>query len=123
MLHVVGELDDCVQGGYMKLACGNKLPVISGACSNARHTSNKRPDMPIRQGKLGEKMISTLRDTGCSGVVVRSGLVTDSQYTGKSHMCLLIDGTVRKVPVAKIQVDTPYYVGDVEALCMKKTNI
>lgn len=32
----------------------------------------------------------------------------------------MIDGKVRRVPVAKVSVNTPYYVGDVEALCMDK---
>lgn len=31
-----------------------------------------------------------------------------------------MDGTVRKVPFARIEVDTPYHIGYVETLCMKK---
>ena len=33
--------------------------------------------------------------------------------------CVLIDGTVRKFPVARIQVESPYYIGEVSALCIK----
>jgi len=32
---------------------------------------------------------------------------------------VLIDGTVRRVPVAKIEIDTPYYSGQVKAVCMR----
>jgi len=31
----------------------------------------------------------------------------------------LIDGTVRKTPVAEVEVNTPYYQGKVRALCMR----
>ncbi len=34
-------------------------------------------------------------------------------------MAVLIDGTVRRFPIAAIHVDTPYYTGDVEAMCME----
>ena len=62
--------------------------------------------------------MNTLRDTGCSGVVVRKKFVNDDQYTGKYCYILLIDNTVRQVPIVKIQVDTPYLKGDVEAQCL-----
>ena len=32
---------------------------------------------------------------------------------------MLIDGTVRRVPVAEIEIDTPYYNGQVKAVCMR----
>ena len=34
---------------------------------------------------------------------------------------LLIDNTVRKVPIAKISVDTPYFSGQTEAQCLPDT--
>ena len=40
--------------------------------------------------------------------------------TSEVHTCVLLDGTVRKFPLAKVQVDTPYYVGEVECMCMEK---
>jgi len=64
--------------------------------------------------------LSVLRDTGCSTVVVRRGLVKD-QLTGKNEMCFLIDGTIRHTPVAKIEIDTPIYKGKVKAVCMENT--
>ncbi|XP_069119292.1 uncharacterized protein [Argopecten irradians] len=33
--------------------------------------------------------------------------------------CILIDGTERKFRLAKIDVDTPFYVGELEVMCMK----
>jgi len=61
--------------------------------------------------------LSVLRDTGCSTVVVRRGLVNGDQLTGKNKMCFLIDGTIRHTPVAEIEIDTPFYKASVKAVC------
>ena len=66
------------------------------------------------------KKVSVLRDTGCSTVVVRKDLVLDNQMTGKVQRCILIDGTVRDAPVARIWISSPYYTGSVDALCMSE---
>jgi len=39
--------------------------------------------------------------------------------TGGTETCILIDGTVRRAPVAEIEIDTPYYKGQVNAVCME----
>jgi len=101
----------------VKLECGCKLPVVADACNTE---FSKRSNMPVAKGWMGGKEVSVLRDTGCSAAVVRSDLVAESQLTGKSTLCILIDGTARRAPLAKVEVDTPYYKGLVEALCLKK---
>ena len=53
-------------------------------------------------------------------MVIRKSIVNSDQMTGESQLCTLIYGTVRRVPVAKVHVNTPYYVEDVDALCMDK---
>ena len=75
--------------------------------------------MPVEQGVLNEKLVTVLRDTGCSSTVVRKNLVKDEQLTGRIQRCILIDGTVRRAPVANIFVDSPYFKGMIEALCMR----
>ena len=74
--------------------------------------------MPVVKGRVGEKTVDVLRDTGCSGVVVRKDLVAQDQFTGDFNVMLLIDNTARKVPIARIYVDTPYHKGHVEAQCL-----
>ena len=59
-----------------------------------------------------------LRDTGCSTVVVKRELVDDEQMTGGTETCISIDGTVRRTPVAEIEIETPYYTCKVKAVCM-----
>jgi len=51
-------------------------------------------------------------------MVVKTDLVSEDQFTGDYNVMLLIDNTARKVPIAKIDVDTPYLKGQVEAQCL-----
>ena len=51
---------------------------------------------------------------------MKSSLVSDHQLTGEETSCVLADGTQWKFPLAKINVDTPYYTGIVEAMCIDK---
>ena len=78
----------------------------------------KDKKMPILQGKIGDKTVITLRDTGCSGAVVKKEFVKENQYTGKDGYMLLVDNSLRKAPIAKIFVNTPFYTGEIEALCL-----
>jgi hypothetical protein len=71
--------------------------------------------MPIKEGKVGEVKVPVMRDSGCSGIVVKTKLVKSHQKTGIVHTCILIDGTMRRFPMANIEVDTPWYKGTVQA--------
>jgi len=70
-------------------------------------------------GMIGEQIVSVLRDTGCSTVVIKRCLVNDEQLTGAEETCVLIDGTVRKTPVAEVDINAPYYKGRVRAVCIR----
>ena len=72
--------------------------------------------MPVCQGKVGKYEVQTLRDTGCSCVIVKRKFVEDRQLTGKTRSIVQVLGTRDRLPVAKIHVDTPYLKGEVEAL-------
>ena len=67
--------------------------------------------MPVVKGRVGESSVDILRDMGCSGIVVKKDLVSEDQFTGDFNVMLLIDNTARKVPIVKIDVDTPYLKG------------
>ncbi|XP_033096058.1 uncharacterized protein LOC117100464 [Anneissia japonica] len=105
---------DCgdIVGKDVTLKCGHRLPIVSAACT----ASNT---MPVTKGYIGKDLVSVMRDTGCSTVVVRRGLVDNSQMLGIDEGCILMDGTVRKYPVAQVQLKTPYFSGTVlNTLCM-----
>ena len=74
--------------------------------------------MPVVTGSVRDRSVSVLRDTGCSGVVIKRDLVADEELTGRFGYMLLIDKTIRKVPIAKVFIDTPYFTGEVEAQCL-----
>ena len=92
------------------VACGKSVAVVSSVC--VQPLAENR--MPVVKGKVGNTSVNVLRDTGCRGVVVKKELVAEDQYIGEYHHMVLIDGTVRKVPVA----NTPYLTGIVEAQCL-----
>ena len=107
---------ECVSNTEIKLACGNILPIgcISGACFKGDG------QMPMTNGFVGNTIVYTLRDTGCSGVVVRRDLVNGDQMMNYNELCTLLDGTILRVPVARVYIDTPYLTGTVAAMCMKE---
>ena len=118
VLHLLNKSDNCISGNKLNLACGKELTIVTGACQQNRIPSSS--NLPVVKGKVGDVIVKTLRDSGCSGAVIQANLVKAEQYTGKVHLCVLIDGTVKKVPMARVHVDTPYFVGEVEAMCMDK---
>ena len=109
----------CMEGGNLKLANGEAVPLVSGACDK-HYQLPADHCMPVREGFVGKQKVQVLRDTGCSTVAVRADLVRPDQITGEAHMCVLIDGTIHRFPLAKVHVNTPYYVGIVKAMCMRR---
>ena len=98
------EVKACIKDDKLLLACGKKIPLLSSAC--VEPLTGVRSKMPVVKGRVGEKPVDVLRDTGCSGIVVKRDLVSEDQFTGEFNVMLLIDNTARKVPIAKIDVDT-----------------
>ena len=47
-------------------------------------------------------------------------LVPESAYTGRSQTMVMVDYSSRVVPEVKVSIDTPYYKGEVLALCVEK---
>ncbi|XP_033756184.1 uncharacterized protein LOC117338928 [Pecten maximus] len=78
----------------------------------------KSDEMPVVDGRVDESPVSVLRDTGCSGVVIKRSLVGEEQMTGETQTCKLADGSKLEVPIATVFINTPYYVGSVVAWCM-----
>ena len=76
--------------------------------------------MPICQGFVGTQAVKVLRDTGCSGVVVKKSLVTPKQYIGRTQRCIFIDGSVHAFPMAEIYLDAPFFTGHVSAVVIEK---
>lgn len=74
--------------------------------------------MPVVQGHINNQLVSVLRDTGCSGIVVKSSLVTETQRLGETQSVRLLDGTDRQVTVAKVTIESPYFCGTTKVWCI-----
>ena len=59
-----------------------------------------------------------LRDTGCTGVIVKRNLVSENQFIGKECGVTLINDSQQKCPVAHINIDCPFFSGTTDALCI-----
>jgi len=103
----------------------NAFTSVTNAMTNSSPTveckvssSVRVPNMPTCQGLLEGNQVTVLRDTGCSGVIVKKGFVNKQLFTGGVQRCGLADGTQIDVPVAEVYIDTPYFCGTVTAWCM-----
>ena len=47
--------------------------------------------MPVREGKVDDRVVQTLRDTECSGILMKQELVKPDQYTEKFGFIKLAD--------------------------------
>lgn len=87
----------------------NDSDLITTACS----ITNFSDQMPICAGELNNHSVKVLRDTGCNGVIIRRSLVNDDQLTGDHQVCVLADDSRIKTPIAKVNINTLYFVGEV----------
>ena len=109
------EISQCMVDGQLLLANGKSVPVVSNAGASV---AGEKKNMPVREGKVGEHVVETLRDSGCNGVVVKKDFVQADQYTGEYGFMVLIDRTVKRVPIAKVNISCPWYTGEVTASCL-----
>ena len=69
-------------------------------------------------GTVNDKEVRVLRDTGCTGVVVRRSLVSDGQMLNKQSGVTLINNYKQRCPMARIKIDSPFFRGTTDALCI-----
>ena len=72
--------------------------------------------LPTAEGMVNGRKVEVLHDTGCTCCTVKRSLVI-----GKESYATLIAETTQKFPLAVIDVDSPFFTGETEALCMEDT--
>ena len=77
-----------------------------------------RSRLPTAVGTVNDKEVRVLRDTGCTGVVVRRSLVSDGQMLNKQSGVTLINNYKQRCPMAHINIDSPFFRGSTDALCI-----
>ena len=98
-----------------ELKCGCTLPVLSAACME----DSRYPKMPVADGLLDGKRVKVLRDSGCSCVVVRRGLIEDKDNDAKKVTVVLADGRAIQTKSAHANLECPYFVGNVDVVEME----
>lgn len=97
------------------VSAANNFSILNTSCNASASVGS----LPTSDGILNEHFVKVLRDTGCNGVVVRQALVPEEQLTGNKRLCILADGSQIEAPIARVSIDTPYFVGEVDAWCLK----
>ena len=64
-----GDIEAYIKYGRLVLFCGEKVSLLSSAC--AQPLSRARSKMPVVKRKIGDRIVDVLRDSGCSGNVVK----------------------------------------------------
>ena len=77
-----------------------------------------RSRLPTAVGTVNGKEVRVLRDTGCTGVVVRRSLVSDGQMLNKQSGVTLINNYNQRCSMARINIDCPFFRGSTDALCI-----
>ena len=77
-----------------------------------------RSRLPTAVGTVNDKEVRVLRDTGCTGVVVRRSLVSDGRMLNKQSGVTLINNYKQRCPMARINIDCPFFRGNTDALCI-----
>ena len=96
------------------LDVGKGLP-----CKDNKGTCHfPRSRLPTAIGTVNGKEIRGLRYTGCTGVVVRRSLVSDGQMLNKQSGVTLINNYNQRCPMARINIDCPFFRGSTDALCI-----
>ena len=97
---------------------------LSSSTKGLPHKNSKgtchfpRSRLPTAVGTVNGKEIRVLRDTGCTGVVVRRSLVSDGQMLNKQSGVTLINNYKQRCPMARNYIDCPFFRGTTDALCI-----
>jgi len=72
--------------------------------------------LDVVQGRVGDQVVSCVRDIGCTTGIVRSTLVKPSDMTGRRKCFRMLDGTLRQADTAIIHLESPIYSRYLECL-------
>ena len=110
--------------GYQSLDKGKGQAKFSSSTKGLPHKDSKGTcqfpwsRLQTAIGTVNGKEIRVLRDTGCTGVVVRRSLVSDGQMLNKQSGVTLINNYKQRCPMARINIDCPFFRGSTDALCI-----
>ena len=73
----------------LKLKSAEKIKVLNGACM-----AEIKDNLPVLLNKVRGKKKEVLRDTVCSGVIIRRELVNEANFTGEMGHIMTLNRTI-----------------------------
>ena len=68
-------VEECIRNNKLLLANGKSVNIITNVCQ----VKDVNHPMPVTKGTIGSENVSVLRNSGCSGVVVKKKFVNKEQ--------------------------------------------
>ncbi|KAK7101623.1 hypothetical protein V1264_019974 [Littorina saxatilis] len=100
----------CSEDYTVSKKCGHDFDPSETAAGETDKSS-----LLLCEGTLNGNPVEVMLDTGCTTCGVRKSLVLQSQMTGEICHCRQFNGEIVELPVALVDLDTPYFVGKVSA--------
>ena len=122
-MHASVKCDDCITLAHERVGDDQRVTIDNGSRGEqTRILRTDTPVMPVVEGRICGRTgsVSVLRDTGCSGGIVRRGMCSEDSFTDETRTCVMINGDTFTAPVVHIMVDTPYFTGQFNALAVEK---
>ena len=110
----------CHQDGHISRYCPLKQDNILSVSLNSNMKSVSQSNLPVVEGKCNGKKVRILRDTGCTCVLVKKSLVKPNYFIGENAQLKLADDRIITAPKAKVNINSRYFKGTVEAACLEK---
>ena len=122
-MHASVKSNDCITLAHERVGDDQRVTIDNGSRGvQTRTLSTDTPVMPVVEGRICGRTgsVGVLRDTGCSGGIVRRSMCSEDSFTGETRTCVMINGDTFTAPVVHIMADTPYFTGQFNALAVEK---
>ena len=106
------------QGFYqVEMAEPDKVDQLVIACGVTAATGSF-PNLPMVRGTLNGVPVQILRDTGCTGLLVRQDLIDPATLTGSKALLIKVDTSQEVSNIARCTIESPVFSGTVDVLCV-----
>ena len=96
------EIRACIKDDKLLLASGKKIPKVRNACLEP--LPGDRLKMPVAKGRVEEKTVDVLRDTGCSGIVVKKNLASEDELPVILTLCCSLTTQRGRYPLQELRL-------------------
>ena len=112
---------DCVKGRMQTntVLVGNQVRPTAGSQQALCPSCEAKPYSPHCRVIVKGREIDAVRDTGATMTVVDASIIPAHCVLGRTQETILASGQKLKLPIAKVTMQTPYFVGDTEVIVMK----